>query len=207
MSPVLGWLAAWGAAVLAVACLQTAGVGLGLGIGIADGVGVEDGFFAGLWLAVVQAGAFVAGGYAAARIARRNGIRHATLAWTLAMAATGADAILSAIRGAPQVIADLGLPYWNETGLGGNGEAAIALGILALSALVGAIVGGGLGQTANLAAHRRAEHDLEPLTGNTRAGADLEPGNVRQEPRMASPGDADSPREPHPTVARATIRR
>ena len=125
-SPVLGWLTAWGAAILAAACLDAAGVELGLGLGIASGAGVEDGFAAGFWLAVIQGAAFIVGGYAAARIARRNGIRHAVLAWVLALIATGADAIVSAARDEPQVIAALGLPYWNQTGLGSGLDAAAA---------------------------------------------------------------------------------
>jgi hypothetical protein len=161
-SPILGWITAWGAAIVAVSCLRSAGVDLGLGFGIADAVGQNNGFAAGLWLALVQAGAFMIGGYAAARIARRNGTRHALLAWLIAMIATGADAIISAIRDRAQVIADLGLPYWNNTGLESSGSAFLALALFALFALAGAFVGGLMGQTANLAARKRAERDLQP---------------------------------------------
>lgn len=160
---VVGWLTAWGAAIVAAASLVAAGVDLGLGLGIASGTGVEDGFAAGFWLAVIHAGAFVVGGYAAARIARRNGIRHAVLAWVLALIATGADAIASAARDEPQVIAALGLPYWNETGLGSGSDAVVALGIFALVGLAGALLGGMLGQAVNLAARKLAEHDLQPV--------------------------------------------
>lgn len=162
-APVLGWLTAWGAAIVAAACLDAAGVELGLGLGIASGTGGEDGFAAGFWLAVIQAGAFILGGYAAARIARRNGIRHAVLAGVFALLATGADAITSAARDEPQVVAALGLPYWNETGLGSGFDAVVALVIFAVVALAGAFVGGMLGQTVNLAARKRAEHDLQPV--------------------------------------------
>ena len=73
-----------------MACLREAGVDLGLGLGIATGEpGVEDRFLPGLWVLLVQAGAFVLGGYAAARIARRNGLLHAGLAWCVAIALVG----------------------------------------------------------------------------------------------------------------------
>ena len=56
-APFLGWLTAWGAAAVAMACLREAGVDLGLGLGIATGEpGVEDRFFPGLWVLLVQAG-------------------------------------------------------------------------------------------------------------------------------------------------------
>jgi hypothetical protein len=184
-SPLLGWLTAWGAAIVAAACLVSAGVDLGLGLGIADGAGVEDGFWAGFWLAVVQGGAFLIGGYAAARVARRNGTRHAVLAWLVAMIATGADAVVSAIRDRAQVIADLGLPYWNDTGLGSGGDTVVALCIFALVGLGGAFLGGLLGQTANLAARKRAEHDLRPVVESAVATPDDVPDHhhVRDDER------------------------
>jgi hypothetical protein len=162
-SPVLGWLIAWGAAIVAAAALQSAGVDLGLGLGIADGVDAVNTFGAGFWLAVIQAGAFLLGGYGAARIARRNGVRHALMVWVVAMAATGADAIVGAVRDRPQVIADLGLPYWHDAGLGAGGDAIVALGIFALVSLGGVAMGGVLGQGINLASRKRAEHDLRPV--------------------------------------------
>lgn len=175
--PLLGWLSAWGAAVVAAASLQSAGVDLGLGLGIA-GTGPSNDFEAGFWLAVIQCGAFVVGGYAAARVARRNGVRHALLAWVVAMAATGADAIVGLIRDRPQVIVDLWLPYWHETGLGAGGDTVVALGIFALAALGGALVGGVLGQGVNLAARKRAEHDLKPVVETAVASSSATPSET-----------------------------
>jgi hypothetical protein len=151
MAPLIGWLTAWGAAAVAVACLREAGVALGLGLGIATGdPGVEDRFLPGLWVVAVQAGAFVLGGYAAARIARRNGLLHAGLAWCVAMLATGADAVVIGLRdGGDSVLERLGLPHWVHTGLSGTWEEALALAAIALAGLAGALIGGSLGAAAN----------------------------------------------------------
>lgn len=150
-APFLGWLTAWGAAAVAMACLREAGVDLGLGLGIATGEpGVEDRFLPGLWVLLVQAGAFVLGGYAAARIARRNGLLHAGLAWCIAMLATGADAVVIALRdGGDSILEGLGLPAWVHTGLSGTWEEALALAAIALASLAGALIGGSLGSAAN----------------------------------------------------------
>ena len=129
LAPVAGWLTAWGAMVLAARCLRAAGVDFGLGIGIASGAaGVEDRFWPGLWVLVMQASGFALGGYVAARMARTRAIAHALAAWALAMVATGADAIEGWVRDPPAgVLAGLDLPHWLDTGLSGDWEAGIAL--------------------------------------------------------------------------------
>ncbi|MEW6582867.1 MAG: hypothetical protein AB1416_08915, partial [Actinomycetota bacterium] len=142
LAPMVGWLAAWGIAAVAAACLREADVALGLGLGIADSAAVEDGVRPGLWLLVIQAGAFLIGGYAAARMARGNGMTHATLAWVVAMLATGADAVTGAIRDTAGVLARLDIPYWARTGLGTEWDTAVALGAFAVAALIGALLGG-----------------------------------------------------------------
>jgi hypothetical protein len=154
LAPVAGWLTAWGAIVLAAGCLRAANVDFGLGIGIATGApGVEDRFWPGLWVLVMQAAGFALGGYVAARMARTRAIAHALGAWALAMVATGADAIEGWVHDPPAgVLAGLDLPHWLDTGLSGDWEAGIALTAIALAALAGALVGGGVGAAANRAA-------------------------------------------------------
>lgn len=161
LAPVLGWLTAWGAAVTAAACLREAGVDLGFGVGIATGdTGVEDGFWPGIWMILVQAGAFALGGYAAARLARTRALLHAVLAWVVAMLATGADAVVLAVRDSgDSVLAALDLPHWAETGLSGTWEEALALAVLALAGLAGALIGGSFGAGANRAAAAAARAD------------------------------------------------
>lgn len=149
LAPIGGWLAAWGAAAVATAVALEAGVNLGFGFGIADGaIDVDAGFWAGLWTLVIQVGAFVVGGYVAGRIARVRPVAHAVLAWVVAMAATGADAVVVALRdGGASVLAPLRLPQW--AGLDYENSVVIPLGIFALGALIGAIVGGWLALGAN----------------------------------------------------------
>jgi len=148
---LIGWLAAWGGAVLAAACLREAGVDLGLGLGIATGdPGVEDRLMPGIWMLVIQAGAFLVGGYAAARLARARALLHAGLAWAVAMLATGADAIIDARRDdGGSVLARLDLPHWAGTGLSGAWEEGLALAAFALAGLAGALIGGSLAAAAN----------------------------------------------------------
>lgn len=151
VAPVLGWLVAWGAIATATAILVRVDVPVGLNLGIADGGPGDGGFWAGIWGLVVSGGAFVLGGYNAARLARANGTRHAVLVWVVAMAATGADAIIETIRDGTEGVVQLivGVPFWAETGLTGEAEAVLVLAIFAGVSLAGAIIGGGLGQTAN----------------------------------------------------------
>lgn len=149
IAPIGGWLAAWGAAAVAIAALEEAGVGIGFGFGIAGGsIDVNSGFWAGLWTLVVQAGAFLFGGYVAGRMARTRAIGHAVLAWFIAMAATAADAIVVAAGSdRSSVLAPLRLPQW--AGLDYERTVVVPLIIFAAGALVAAIVGGSLAAGAN----------------------------------------------------------
>jgi len=157
LAPIGGWLAAWGAAALATACLIEAGVAVGLGFGIANGsISVNSGFWAGLWTLVIQAGAFLLGGYVAGRMARARAMLHAGLAWLVAMLATAADAIIVNARDSgTSVLGRLHLPQW--AGLGGTYQTrvVIPLVIFAAGALIGALIGGALAAGAN-----RRERDV-----------------------------------------------
>lgn len=148
-APIGGWLAAWGAAAVAIAALGEAGVALGFGLGIADGsIDTNSGFWAGLWTLVVQAGAFLVGGYVAGRMARTRAVGHAVLAWSFAMAATAADAIIVQIADdRSSVLAPLGLPRW--AGLDYDRTVVVPLIIFAVGALLAAVVGGTLAAGAN----------------------------------------------------------
>jgi hypothetical protein len=183
LAPVAGWLTAWGAVMLAAGCLRAAGVDFGLGIGIATGApGVEDRFWPGLWVLVMQASAFALGGYVAARMARTRAVAHALGAWALAMVATGADAIEGWVHDPPAgVLAGLDLPHWLDTGLSGDWEAGIALVSIALAGLAGALVGGGVGAAANRAA-------LVPAPGAAPEAPEGAPGTRTMEvPYPAAP--------------------
>jgi hypothetical protein len=149
LAPVVGWMAAWGVAVIAAACLAVAGADLGMGLGLVDGAYGVDGLVPGLTLVAVQAGAFLVGGYAAARHARAHALAYAALAWGLAMLATGADTFVADRRNGASVLAPLDIPFWIDNGMGGGIDTALALGAFALAGLAGALVGGALAMVAN----------------------------------------------------------
>jgi hypothetical protein len=151
LASVLGWIVAWGSIAIALACLERVGINTGFNLGIANGGPGDGGWWAGLWLLIVSGGGFLLGGYAASRMARANGTRHAILVWVIAMLATAADAIFEAIRNGTEGVLRLisGVPFWAETGLTDEVRAIVVLAIFAAVSLVGALIGGGLGQTAN----------------------------------------------------------
>jgi hypothetical protein len=151
LAPVLGWVVAWGSIAIVSSVLDRLNVPFGFNLGMADGGPGDDGFPAGVWALAVSAGAFVVGGYTAARIARAHGPKHAVFVWVIAMLASMTDAIVEASgRGVDGFIRLLpGVPFWSDTGLGGNGEVVLIMTIFAVISLAGVLVGGVLGQTAN----------------------------------------------------------
>jgi hypothetical protein len=163
-APIVGLFAVWGAAAAATYALKEAGVSLGVGFGLADGSGIgnSNGFRSGLWMLLVVLGAFVIGGYGAARLARNRALAHAGLVWLLAMATTVADALVQRARtGGQSVLTQIGMPSWSDTGLQDNWKLWIALGIFALAGVIGALIGGALGAVTN----RAAVVEIEPARG------------------------------------------
>jgi hypothetical protein len=160
-APIGGLFAAWGAAAVAAYALAEADVALGLGLGLAQGGGsVNDGFWPGLWMLVVQAGAFLIGGYVAARMARNRAIAHAALVWVLAMAATAGEAISQRVRAdGSSVLDQIGVAHWTDTGLQNDWRLWVVLAAFAIAALIGALIGGALGAAANRAAVIEVETD------------------------------------------------
>ena len=154
LGAVIGWMTAWGVAALAASCLLVAGLDLGMGLGLVEGAYGADGTLPGLYLVAVQAGAFLLGGYAAARYARGRGMLHAALAWALAMIATGADTFVADSRNGESVLESLFIPFWIDNGMSASLETALALGAFAVAGLAGALIGGALGTAANQAATR-----------------------------------------------------
>ncbi len=149
LAPFGGWLAAWGAAIVAAACLVEAGVGLGLGFGLADGsADVDSGFFAGLWMLVVQVGAFIVGGFVAGRMARGKTLLHAALAWLVAVIATAVDGVVAALRDSgSSILGALRLPQWAD--LDYDTVVIVPLVIFAAGSLIGTLIGGMLAAGAN----------------------------------------------------------
>jgi hypothetical protein len=152
---VVGWMAAWGVAAVAASCLLVAGLDLGMGLGLVDGAFGVDGLMPGLYLAAIQLGAFLLGGFAAARYARGRGLLHAGLAWLLAMIATGADTFVADSRNGESVLEPLFIPFWIDNGMTASIDTGLALGAFAVAGLAGALIGGALGTAANRAATRQ----------------------------------------------------
>ena len=165
-APIGGLFAAWGLAALATYILVEAGVSMGIGFGLATGAGIGNvnTFSSGLWMLLVEAGAFIGGGYVAARMARNHAIAHAAVMWVVFMAATVADALVQQARaGGSSVLRQIGMPSWGDTGLHNDWRLWVALAVFAAAALIGSLIGGALGASAN----RAQVIEIEP----TRAGA------------------------------------
>ena len=147
-----GWLSANGLAVLLVALLSAAGVAVGLTQGVpstgeavqqADTIGIA-GIIA---LLVILFLAYLAGGYVAGRMARFDGVKQGIAVWVIGLLVVIALAVLGLVLGSEyNVLQSLNLPRIPI----GEGTLATA-GIIALVAvlivtLVGAILGGRLGE-------------------------------------------------------------
>ncbi|MGY2128247.1 hypothetical protein [Blastococcus sp. SYSU DS0617] len=150
-----GWLSANGLAVLLIALLSAAGVALGLTEGVssisdaaedvadeADTVGIAGG----IALLVVLFLAYLAGGYVAGRMARFDGARQGIAVWVIGLLVVLALAVAGLVFGSEyNVLQDLNLPRIPiDEGTATTGG-IIALVAVLLVTLLGAILGGKLG--------------------------------------------------------------
>ena len=146
-----GWLSATGLAVLLVALVSAADVGLGL----TDGASAEAiGLRGAVALLVVLFVSYLAGGYVAGRMARFTGFRQGLAVWLIGLVVvlvvSGAVAVLGSEY---NVLARLQLPRIPiEEGTATTAGLA-TLGAIALTTLLGALLGGGLGTRY----HRRVD--------------------------------------------------
>ena len=147
-----GWLSANGLAVLLLALISAAGVAIGLTQGVpgakettqqADTIGIAGGIV----LLVVLFLAYLAGGYVAGRMARFDGARQGIAVWVIGLIVVIALAVLGLVFGSKfNVLAQLNLPRIPiDEGTATTG-ALIALAAVLLATLVGAILGGKLGE-------------------------------------------------------------
>jgi len=155
---LLGWLAAAGLAAILAGIVAAAGAALGLTNGSTDKIG----FGGAIALLAVLFVSYVAGGYAAGRMARFDGLRQGIGVWLWGIVVAGAIAILAVAAGSKYNVLDqLNLPRIpaREGTLTQSGTIALIAG--AVASLVGAIVGGMLG----VRWHRRVgRHAVEPTT-------------------------------------------
>ena len=169
-SAFFGWLTATGMGVILTAVLAAAGTAVGVSAGAkASQVSSQAsqnpqtvGTIGALVLAVIVFLSYVAGGYVAGRMARFNGARQGVAVWlwalliALVVAIAGAVAgskydVLSRLNGFPRIPVSQGT--LSTAGL-------IALVLVAVTSLIGAILGG----LAGMRYHRRVDRaGLEAL--------------------------------------------
>ncbi len=154
-----GWLSANGLAVLLIALVSAAGVGLGLAQGV-DSVGEATDQAAGIGLGgaiaalVVLFLAYLAGGYVAGRMARFDGVRQGLAVWLIGLLVVALLAVLGYVFGSQyNVLQQLNLPRI-PVDEGTATTAGIAtLAAILVATLVGALLGGKLGTRY----HRRVD--------------------------------------------------
>ncbi|MCA0143383.1 hypothetical protein [Blastococcus sp. LR1] len=147
-----GWLSANGLAVLLVALLSAAGVAIGLtqGIPSTDEATQEAstiGVVGGIVLLVILFLAYLAGGYVAGRMSRFDGARQGIAVWVIGLLVVIALAVAGLVFGSQyNVLQQLNLPRIPiDEGTATTGG-IIALVAVLLVTLLGAILGGKLGE-------------------------------------------------------------
>jgi hypothetical protein len=147
-----GWLSANGLAVLLTALLSAAGVAIGLTQGIpsadeatqqADTIGIVGGIV----LLVILFLAYLAGGYVAGRMSRFDGARQGIAVWVIGLLVVLALAVAGLVFGSQyNVLQQLNLPRIPiDEGTATTGG-IIALVAVLLVTLLGAVLGGKLGE-------------------------------------------------------------
>ncbi|GAB3316729.1 hypothetical protein GCM10027451_33920 [Geodermatophilus aquaeductus] len=154
-----GWLSANGLAVLLVALVSAAGVGLGLAQGV-DTVGEATDQAAGIGLGgaiavlVVLFLAYLAGGYVAGRMARFDGVRQGLAVWLVGLLVVVLLALAGTVLGAQyNVLRQLDLPRIPVDEGTATTAGIITLAAILVATLVGALLGGKLGTRY----HRRVD--------------------------------------------------
>jgi len=168
-SAFFGWLTATGMAVLLVALLAAAGTAVGVSNGTSVGQATDQaskgsstaqtvGLVGGIALLVVLFVAYYCGGYVAARMARFNGLRQGLAVWLWAVVIALIIAGLVTVFGSQyDVLGKLNSFPRIPVTTGG----LIALAAVALSSLVGALLGG----LAGMRFHRKVDRaSFEPAT-------------------------------------------
>jgi len=168
-SAFFGWLVAMGIAVIVLAVLAAAGVALGLTDRLPSTDEVESaaqsnveriGVGGAIALVAVLFVAYLAGGYVAGRMARFDGPQQGAAVWVVGLVLTVAAAIAGALAGAeynvlnrldlPRIPVDEGSATW--------GSVITLIAVLVLT-LVGAVLGGRLGE----AYHRRIDRRTDEI--------------------------------------------
>jgi hypothetical protein len=147
-----GWLSANGLAVLLIALLSAAGVGLALaqGVDTADEAAqqVETlGIGGGIAILVVLFLAYLAGGYVAGRMARFDGARQGVAVWLIGLIVVLLLAAAGALLGAQyNVLQQLNLPRIPIEEGDATTAGIITLAAILLATLLGSLIGGKVGE-------------------------------------------------------------
>ncbi len=165
-SAFFGWLTATGMAVLLTALLAAAGAAVGVGnntditkaTDAASSNSKTVGIVGAIVLLVIVLVAYYCGGYVAGRMARFNGIRQGVAVWVWTLVIAVVLAVLAAVAGQKyNVSATLNIfpriPVKEGTL---TTAGVIALIVVAVAALIGAILGG----LAGMHYHRRVDHTV-----------------------------------------------
>jgi len=146
-----GWLSANGLAVLLIALVSAAGVAVGLTQGVpsageATANAGSIGIGGGIALLVVLFLAYLAGGYVAGRMARFDGVRQGIAVWVIGLVVVILLAVLGVVFGSEyNVLAQLNLPRIPIDEGTATTAGIVALVAVLVVTLLGAIVGGKLG--------------------------------------------------------------
>ncbi|SNS41100.1 hypothetical protein SAMN04488107_2443 [Geodermatophilus saharensis] len=154
-----GWLSANGLAVLLIALVSAAGVGLGLAQGV-DSVDEATDQAAGIGLGgaiaalVVLFLAYLAGGYVAGRMARFDGVKQGLAVWVIGLLVVVLLAVLGYAFGSEyNVLQQLNLPRIPVDEGTATTAGLVTLAAVVVATLVGALLGGKLGTRY----HRRVD--------------------------------------------------
>jgi hypothetical protein len=147
-----GWLSANGLAVILVALLSAGGVALGLTQGVpstqdATSNATTIGIAGGIALLVLLFLAYLAGGYVAGRMSRFDGARQGLAVWLVGLLVVVVLAVLGLVFGSKyNVLGQLNLPRIPiDEGTATTGGIIALVAVLVVT-LVGAILGGKLGE-------------------------------------------------------------
>jgi hypothetical protein len=146
-----GWLSANGLAVLLLALVSAAGVGIGLATGVdtADEAAQQArtvGLAGAIALLVVLFLGYLAGGYVAGRIARFDGTRQGLAVWLVGLVVVVVLAVAGWVLGAQyNVLRDLHLPRIPVDEGTATTAGVVTLVAVVVATLLGALLGGALG--------------------------------------------------------------
>ena len=149
-----GWLVAIGMGVILTALVGAAGAAIGLTNGASSGDAGTIGIVGGALLIAIAILAYYCGGYVAGRMSRFDGARQGFGVWALGLVMTLLIAAAGAIFGDQYNVFDkLNLPHIPVSTSDLTTGGAIALAAIFLGSLIGAIVGGKVGERY----HRRVD--------------------------------------------------